>query len=149
MCVGPIFFNIMSCALFGTMITLWSFIHQWLYNTLFGPWPLLQFRNLFYTVGRDSLYEWSALRKAAACTGQHKHRINAYTDIHALSGLRTHDPSFRGSEDSLRHRLRYHCDRRLLCVPLVLMLKNFSFCPAPSVFMSFVWFSDGTEGHFR
>jgi hypothetical protein len=26
-------------------------------------------------------------------TGQHKHRINAQTDIHALSGIRTHDPS--------------------------------------------------------
>jgi hypothetical protein len=26
-------------------------------------------------------------------TGQHKHRINAHTDIHASSGIRTHDPS--------------------------------------------------------
>jgi hypothetical protein len=32
---------------------------------------------------------------------QHKHRINAHnTDIHALSGSRTHDPSVRASEDS-------------------------------------------------
>jgi hypothetical protein len=32
-------------------------------------------------------------------TGQHKHRINAHIDIHALSGIRTHDPSVRASED--------------------------------------------------
>jgi hypothetical protein len=28
------------------------FIHQWFYSPLVGPWPLLQFRNLFYTDGR-------------------------------------------------------------------------------------------------
>jgi hypothetical protein len=51
-----------------------------------GPWPLLQFRNLFtQAVG---LYLHS---------GQHKLRINAYTDIHALSGIRTHDTSLRAS----------------------------------------------------
>jgi hypothetical protein len=34
-------------------------------------------------------------------TEQYKHRINAHnTDIHALSGIRTHDPSVRASEDS-------------------------------------------------
>jgi hypothetical protein len=37
-------------------------------------------------------------------TGQHKHRIKAHnTDIHALSGIRTHDPSGRTSG---------HCDRQ-------------------------------------
>jgi hypothetical protein len=33
-------------------------------------------------------------------TGQHKHRINAHTNIHALSGIRTHDPSVQTSEGS-------------------------------------------------
>jgi hypothetical protein len=34
-------------------------------------------------------------------TEQHKHRINAHnTDIHALSGIQTHDLSVRASEDS-------------------------------------------------
>jgi hypothetical protein len=28
------------------------FIHQWLYSPSVGPWPLLRFRNLFYTDGR-------------------------------------------------------------------------------------------------
>jgi hypothetical protein len=34
-------------------------------------------------------------------TEQHKHRIIAHnTDIHTLSGIRTHDPSVRASEAS-------------------------------------------------
>jgi hypothetical protein len=32
-------------------------------------------------------------------TGQLKHKISAYRDIHALSGIRTHNPSVRASED--------------------------------------------------
>jgi hypothetical protein len=45
-------------------------------------------------------------------TEQHKQRINSHnTDIHALSGIRTHNPSIRESEDSLRLRPRGHCDR--------------------------------------
>jgi hypothetical protein len=68
-----------------------------------GPWPLLQFRNRFsQTVGLlgrvISLSQGLYLN-----TGQHKHRINAHThtpNIHALSGIRTHDPSARASEDS-------------------------------------------------
>jgi hypothetical protein len=33
-------------------------------------------------------------------TGQHKHRINAYTDIHALSGIRTHNAGVRADKDN-------------------------------------------------
>jgi hypothetical protein len=44
-------------------------------------------------------------------TGQHKHRINAHTDIRAFSGIRTHDPSIRVSKDSSCLRPRGHCDR--------------------------------------
>jgi hypothetical protein len=49
----------------NTSITIWyhiqqfgpsydhSFIHSWMaLQPFFGPWPLLQFRNLFYTDGR-------------------------------------------------------------------------------------------------
>jgi hypothetical protein len=45
-------------------------------------------------------------------TGQHKRRINAQTDIHALSGIRTHDPSVRANEDSSCLRPRGPCDRQ-------------------------------------
>jgi hypothetical protein len=44
-------------------------------------------------------------------TEQHKYRINAHnTDIHALSGIRTHDPSFRANEDSSWLRPRGYCN---------------------------------------
>jgi hypothetical protein len=46
-------------------------------------------------------------------TGQHKHRINAHTDIHALSEIRIHDPSVRASEDNPYLRPRGHRDRLL------------------------------------
>jgi hypothetical protein len=45
-------------------------------------------------------------------TEQHKHRINAHTDMHALSGISTHDPSVRASEDSSCLRSRGHRDRQ-------------------------------------
>jgi hypothetical protein len=45
-------------------------------------------------------------------TGQHEHRIKAHTDIHALMGIRTHDPSVRASEDSTCLRPRGHWDRQ-------------------------------------
>jgi hypothetical protein len=45
---------------------------------------------------------------------QHKHRINAHNmDINAFSGIRTHGPSVRASEDSSCLRKRGHCDRLL------------------------------------
>jgi hypothetical protein len=34
-----------------------------------------------------------------------------HTDIHILSGIRTHDPSFRADEDSAWIRPRGYCDR--------------------------------------
>jgi hypothetical protein len=48
-------------------------------------------------------------------TEQHKPRINSNnTDIHALSGIRTHDPSVRAGEDSSCLRPRGHCDRQFI-----------------------------------
>jgi hypothetical protein len=44
-------------------------------------------------------------------TEQHKHRINLYTNIHILSGIRTHDPSVRANEDSSCVRPLGHRDR--------------------------------------
>jgi hypothetical protein len=58
---------------------------------------------------------WSARRKASTCTQTQK---NAHThietlNIHALSGIRTHDPGFRASEDSACLRPLCYCDRPL------------------------------------
>jgi hypothetical protein len=41
---------------------------------------------------------------------------NKRTHIHALSGIRIHDPSVEAGEDSSRLRPRGHCDRRLLAM---------------------------------
>jgi hypothetical protein len=46
---------------------------------------------------------------------QHKHGTNAHiTDIHALSGIRTHDRSVRVSEYSSFLRPRGQCDQHIL-----------------------------------
>jgi hypothetical protein len=65
-----------------------------------GPWPLLQFRNVFYTDGRTPWTGISPSQGRYLHIKQHKHRINAHTDIHVLSGIRTHNPRVRASEDS-------------------------------------------------
>jgi hypothetical protein len=70
-----------------------------------GPWPLFQFLDLLHSQ-QDSSDGGSARR-----TGQHNHRINAHTDIHASCGIRTHDPSVCAGEDSSCFRPPGHCDR--------------------------------------
>jgi hypothetical protein len=70
---------------------------------LTGPWPLIQFRNHFFTQTVGLLGRLiSPSQGRYLYTGQHKHRTDAYTDIHALNGIRTHEPSVRASEDSGR-----------------------------------------------
>jgi hypothetical protein len=76
-----------------------------------GPWPLLHFHKHFtQSVG---LHGWviSPSQGLYLHRVQHKHRINVHTDIHALSGIRTHDPSVRANEDISCRRPRSHCDR--------------------------------------
>jgi hypothetical protein len=73
--------------------------HSW-------PRPLIQFSNHFsQSVGLLGRVI-SPSQDRYLNTGQQKHRINANIDIHALSGIRTHDPSVRAREDSscLRQR---------------------------------------------
>jgi hypothetical protein len=81
------------------ILCLIHFIHSSMVLQPFvGPWPILQFRNHFYTVGLlGRVISPSQVRYLH--TGQHKHRIYAHTDIHALSAIRTHDLSVRPSED--------------------------------------------------
>jgi hypothetical protein len=79
-----------------------------------GPLPIIQFRNHFsQTVGllgrvinpSQGLY---------LNTWQHKQNKRIHTpNIHALSGIRTHDPSVRASEDSSCLRQRGYCDRQI------------------------------------
>jgi hypothetical protein len=80
-----------------------------------GPWPLLQFRNLFYTDGR---IPWTSDQSIARPLPTHRttqtQNERTHTDIHALRGIRTHDPSIRASEDSSCLRPRGRCDRQYL-----------------------------------
>jgi hypothetical protein len=63
-----------------------------------GPWPLLQFRNIFtQTVGLLGRVI-SPSQGRYLHTGQQKHRINAHTGIHAFewdSNRRSHSSSER------------------------------------------------------
>jgi hypothetical protein len=88
-----------------------SFIHQWLYSPLLGSGLFFSFVIFTLTAG---LLERviSASQGRYLHTRQHKHRINAHTNIHALSGIRTQDPNVRASEESSSLRPRGHFDRR-------------------------------------
>jgi hypothetical protein len=77
-----------------------SFIHEWLYCPLLGPGFFFSFVIIFtQTVGLLGRVV-SPSQGRYLHTGQHKHTINVHTDVHALSGFPTHDPSVRTSEDS-------------------------------------------------
>jgi hypothetical protein len=80
-----------------------------------GPWSLFQFLDPIHS-RKDSFGRVvSPSQGLYLQTGQHKLRINAHnTDSHASSGIATHDPSDRASEDSSCLRSRGHCDRRIL-----------------------------------
>jgi hypothetical protein len=74
-----------------------------------GPWPLFRF-FIFFTQSVGILGRGiSPSQGRYLHIGQHKHRINA--DIHASSGIQTHDPSVCEGQDSSCLRLRDHCDR--------------------------------------
>jgi hypothetical protein len=76
-----------------------------------GPWPLLQFRNPFYTDGRPPSTSDQPVARPLP-THRTTQTQNKRTDIHALSGIRTHDPSVPASEDSSCLRPRGHRNRR-------------------------------------
>jgi hypothetical protein len=79
-----------------------SFIHQWLYSPLLGP-------DLFFSSVMFSTQTVGLLGQVISPSqGRYLH-----TDIHTLSGIRTHDPSIRASEDSSCLRHRGHWDRFL------------------------------------
>jgi hypothetical protein len=75
-----------------------SFIHQWLYNPLLGP-GLFYIYVIFFTQTVGLLERViSPSQGRYLHTRQRKYRINAHTDIHALSGIQTHGPSPQARE---------------------------------------------------
>jgi hypothetical protein len=68
-----------------------------------GPGLFFSSVIIFYTDGRTP---WTSDKPAARQLSIHrptKHRISAYTDIYALSGIRTHDLSVLANEDKFMH----------------------------------------------
>jgi hypothetical protein len=81
----------------------------WLYSLLLYLGRFFSF-SILYTVGVTPL-TWD--QPVARLLPTHRTRThNKHTNIHALSGIRTHDPSVRASEDSSCVGLRCHCDRQ-------------------------------------
>jgi hypothetical protein len=76
-------------------------------TTPVDPGLFFQFHDHFYRLWRVI----SSSQGLYLNTGQHKHIHTP--NIHALSGIRTHDPSVRASEDNSCLRPRGYCDRRL------------------------------------
>jgi hypothetical protein len=68
----------------------------------------------------------SGRRKAATYTRNNINTEQTHTYIHALNGIRTHDPSVRASEDSSCLRPRGHCDWQIL-----LLVTTIPFSPPP------------------
>jgi hypothetical protein len=86
-----------------TAVTTWKysiylFICLWHYSTLLDIGRFFSFLSSTQSVGLlgrgISPSQGRYLHRE-----QHKHRINAHTDMHALSGIRTHDPTSRESEE--------------------------------------------------
>jgi hypothetical protein len=77
-----------------------SFIHHWLYSSLLDPG--LSFCFVIFLAETVGLLGRviSPSQGRYLHTGQHKPRIKAHTDIRAVSGIRTYDPSVRACKDS-------------------------------------------------
>jgi hypothetical protein len=73
--------TILVCGKYATIFT-----HQWLYSPLLGP-GLFSFVIIFTQTVRLLGRVTSPSQGRYLHTGQIKHRINAHTDIHTLSGI--------------------------------------------------------------
>jgi hypothetical protein len=104
--------NLNFMFVFRYQSTEFFFFPSWLYS----PWRTLAASHIggflnYLDILQVSLDEWSARRKASTYTGQHNtERLG--TNIHALSGIRTHDRSNQPAKDP-RLRPHGHCDRPL------------------------------------
>jgi hypothetical protein len=90
----------------------WTTFIDWVINGLqlfVGPWTLFSF--VFFFEQSAGLLGWviSPSQGRYPHTGQHKHRLNAHTNIHALSGIRTNDRIVWAREDSSCLRVRPEC----------------------------------------
>jgi hypothetical protein len=94
------------------IVNLYLFVYQWLYSPFLDLGRFVSV--LIYTqsvglVGRGISPSQGRYLHAE----QHKQN-KTHTDIHASSGIRTHDPSLREGKDGSCVRPRGHCGRRKL-----------------------------------
>jgi hypothetical protein len=92
------------------------------YTNTTAPWLLLLLLLLLllynsHLLGLGSFFSFLTVytvgflgRGISPSQVRYLHTEQTHTDIHALSGIRTHDPSIRTSEDSSCFRPRGHCD---------------------------------------
>jgi hypothetical protein len=62
-------------------------IYVWLYGPFIGPWPLFQFLDIF-------LQSVGLLGRGISPSQGHYLHTYRITDMHASSGIRTHDPQY-------------------------------------------------------
>jgi hypothetical protein len=106
--LGPVAYIDVSgiCKLSGVL----SSVCLWLYSPLFDPGLFIN-SLILYTVGRTT---WTGDQPVTRPLPTHRTaQTQTHTDIHALRGIRTHNPSVRTSEDSSCLRPLGHCDRGL------------------------------------
>jgi hypothetical protein len=93
----------------------------------FGPWPTfmkLPVSLLFtrsYTFGR---IPWASDLLVARPLPVHKDSHTQTLNIHALSGIRTHDPGFRASEGSAYLRWLGYRDRSKTVLPKLILYSS-------------------------
>jgi hypothetical protein len=75
------------------------------------PWNAL-FHLSFLIPGQSVGLFW---RGISPSQGRYLHKHKIISDIHAVSGIRTHDDTIRGCEDSSCLRTFGHYDRRIRC----------------------------------
>jgi hypothetical protein len=84
----------------------------------FGPWPTFMKQSVSHqftrskTFGRTPWAGDSSSQGLYLYTNTEKRTHTQTLNIHDLSGIRTHDPGFRASEDSVCLRPFYYRDRR-------------------------------------
>jgi hypothetical protein len=94
-----------------------------------GPWPLFSFLIL-YTVSRTP---WTGDQSVARPLPTHRttQTEKTHTGIHAVSGIRTYDPSVRASEDSSCFGPRGHRDRQGYNQKIYFIWGKFAFLYVP------------------
>jgi hypothetical protein len=90
--------------------TKWIFFLQCLFQPVQGPGLLFSSVIIFQTVGLLGRVISSSQSRYLHRTIQTQNKRIHTPHIHALIGIRTHDPSVRASEDSSCLRPRGYCD---------------------------------------